>query len=304
MEISAMYPTPPPSSISLQASFCDQSHLQFYGSSPCFKTIDSLTSTFKTVATLTPVRPRRFPPRAQAACNTCASTSVEQDLLNEIADLKGQMKQKKKLLKTHMKEKKKAQKQNMVKAKGCSSSSSSSSSSESSDGECETVNMKLLRQEMPKSSAKGGAQHSTSDNLLMGGAHAWPSCAENAGSAEGTVRARLGGAMAGKIEVCIGGKCKKAGSEHLLSSLRRQIPSSCSVEAMPCKCMSKCGMAINVKVQKNENNSQHHSYVGVGDASLILSHHFGLGPPPSGLPSFGACRPCLAPQILTSSAST
>ena len=85
--------------------------------------------------------------------------------------------------------------------------------------------------------------------------------------------------LTGKIQVCVGGKCKKAGSEKLMASLRSRIPGDSGVEAVPCKCMGKCAMAINVKVQKldeeTRNLTQRHSYVGVDDADLILRHHFG-----------------------------
>lgn len=91
--------------------------------------------------------------------------------------------------------------------------------------------------------------------------------------------------MSNRVEVCAGGKCKKAGSEQLLSALYGQIPESSNVVAVPCKCMGKCSMGINVRVHKEDTNPQHHSLVGVEDASLVLSHHFGLGRPSTGLPS-------------------
>lgn len=302
------------------APFSDQSHLQFYA--PSRRPFANCHA-------------RRFLPRLQAVCvpiTQPAETSYQQNWWKELADLeadlkqtktqlKDQIKEKKKQLKDQMKVQKRAvkeQKRKMTKDKGCSSSSSSS---ESSEGECESVEMNCLRglQEKPTESKAcipvlpsavqeispqymdnklGDDSVNVSDQTGSNSSQLQFSCpsAEISTEAEKIELSK----EAGKIEVCVGGKCKKAGSEQLLASLRAQIPGDSAVAAVPCKCMGKCKMSINVKVQKQETNPQHHSHVGVGDAGLLLSHHFDLGPLPTGLPRFGQqAMPCLVPELLT-----
>lgn len=211
--------------------------------------------------------------------------AAEQNLMKELADLKMQMKQKKKELKAQMKEKKavklamkgeekkkKQKKKEEEEVMGCSSESSSSS--EGSDCECESVNMKMLRQ----GQAAAMEMLQIQEDL-------------NEGQSPLRVPASSKASAENKIEVCVGGKCKRAGSEQLLLALSRQIPAASSVDTVPCKCMGKCAMGINVKVYKEDTNPQHHSLVGVEDAGLILSHHFSLGRPPTSLPSLGRRTP-------------
>ncbi|KAH7300213.1 hypothetical protein KP509_24G050500 [Ceratopteris richardii] len=88
-----------------------------------------------------------------------------------------------------------------------------------------------------------------------------------------------------RIELCVGGKCKKAGSDLLLPELRSHVTNGCNVEAVPYKCMDKCSMAINMKVYREGANPQQHSHVGVDDAKFILASHFGFAPSPSARPS-------------------
>ncbi|KAH7300215.1 hypothetical protein KP509_24G050700 [Ceratopteris richardii] len=88
-----------------------------------------------------------------------------------------------------------------------------------------------------------------------------------------------------RIEVYVGGKCKKAGSDLLLQELRSHVTNGCNVEAVPYKCMGKCSMAINMKVYREGANPQQHSHVGVDDAKFILASHFGFAPSPSARPS-------------------
>lgn len=86
------------------------------------------------------------------------------------------------------------------------------------------------------------------------------------------------------IKVCMGGKCKKSGSEMLLEALEERISKSglgCEVEAVGCKCMGKCRNAPNVRVQTEEDGfhggkGEVHMGVDIGDVDLILAQHFGL----------------------------
>ncbi|KAH7300219.1 hypothetical protein KP509_24G051100 [Ceratopteris richardii] len=90
-----------------------------------------------------------------------------------------------------------------------------------------------------------------------------------------------------RIEVCVGGKCKKAGSDLLLQELRSHVTNGCNVEAVPCKCMGT--MLNGHKHEGLQGGSmavpQQHSHVGVDDAKFILASHFGFAPSPSARPS-------------------
>lgn len=53
---------------------------------------------------------------------------------------------------------------------------------------------------------------------------------------------------AAKIEVCMGGKCKKAGSLDLLHEFEKKVGSESGALVVACKCMGKCKEGPNVKV--------------------------------------------------------
>ncbi|MCO5577613.1 hypothetical protein L7F22_031444 [Adiantum nelumboides] len=337
-----------PSSI-LSSPFSDQSHLDFYlhrSSSLPFPSLRSRVSSSIRLLSASPLRAL-----CESACppppSVLEPTSEQNCLMEELAELKLQMKQKKKELKLQMKgEKKKLKLQlkygkKVSKQKDCKDEkrtmmkkfrAESSSSSESSDGESESVNMTMLRQEhilhssseaLPLTAqreesticCKGSCADVSSaivskivcareknedvyasvEKMLIFNREAGAVCRESK-SEKGFERAISASArclesssllapVSNRIEVCAGGKCKRAGSEQLLSVLGAQIPSSSDVVAVPCKCMGKCSMGLNVKVHKEDTNPQHHSHVRVEDANIILNHHFGLGCPPSGLPS-------------------
>jgi len=86
------------------------------------------------------------------------------------------------------------------------------------------------------------------------------------------------------IKVCMGGKCKKLGSEMLLGAFEERISKSgmgCEVEAVGCKCMGKCRNAPNIRVQTDEDGFHGgkgvvHMGVDFGDVDLILAQHLGL----------------------------
>ncbi|KAI5071877.1 hypothetical protein GOP47_0014128 [Adiantum capillus-veneris] len=330
------------SSSILFSPFSDQSHLDFYHPRP-----SSLAFS-----------PLRFsnPRPLRALCDSASfpppplvdPASDQNILMKELAELKLQLKQKKKEVKSQMKDEKKKLKvklkegKNAMKKKDCTEGkkkrkkkceSESSSSSESSDEDCKSVSMGMLREESASISHSEGmfvrAQMdenlSTCSDQGFGADAGSPTVTEGmrlAKDSEKLLSARqktinfngdtgstcrgsstLGNIerstfsaqcptfnspfsqAANRIEVCAGGKCKKAGSEQLLLALGVHIPSSSNVVAVPCKCMGKCSMAMNVKVHKEDTNPQHHSHVRVEDANLILNHHFGLGRSPTGLPA-------------------
>ncbi|KAI5078121.1 hypothetical protein GOP47_0007945 [Adiantum capillus-veneris] len=249
------------------------------------------------------------------ACTSCAAVA------SELAHLKGLVKLKKKQLRAAIKERKKALKQKgAIKAKNgsCSlslSSSSSSSSSESSDEEKAggARKMKFLKQGLSqfrdeRMAKTGMAYNSTGHDETISAFHhegekctyvGCKICSSNDSTMDNiSVGASRNLSMkfpsvrplsGGSIEVCVGGKCKRAGSEELLLSLKTHLDGQRQVDVACCKCMGRCDSAINVKVMREDTIRQHHSGVSVDDAGLILRHHFGhpslsLSVCPSSLP--------------------
>lgn len=52
----------------------------------------------------------------------------------------------------------------------------------------------------------------------------------------------------GKIEVCMGGKCKKAGAMDLLHEFEKKVGGEGEAVVVGCKCMGKCKEGPNVRV--------------------------------------------------------
>ncbi|KAJ9696840.1 hypothetical protein PVL29_008845 [Vitis rotundifolia] len=69
-----------------------------------------------------------------------------------------------------------------------------------------------------------------------------------------------------RIEVCMGGKCRKLGAAMLLEEFQRQVGTKASV--VPCKCMGRCRDGPNVKGVEE---------VGWGSCSKSSSHWCGVG---------------------------
>lgn len=92
------------------------------------------------------------------------------------------------------------------------------------------------------------------------------------------------GSSTRKIEVCMGGKCKKLGAASLLENFERVVRSEGSV--VGCKCMGKCRDGPNVRVLNRVDGVEADEYVrkpynplciGVGleDVSSIVANFFG-----------------------------
>ncbi|KAF5176561.1 Diacylglycerol O-acyltransferase 3, cytosolic [Thalictrum thalictroides] len=219
-------------------------------------------------------------------------------LLSQLQQLKAEEKE----LKRKKKEEKAKLKAvvQMNTAKVCESSSSSSS--ESSDNECgEVVNMNSLRNqaivepkidepqlefEVPKtiiqdqnrSMLEGIVDRKVSNSMRI----------ESCSSSGSNVAI---GAIAEKIEVCMGGKCKKSGAIALLEEFQQRVGLEGAV--VGCKCMGKCRDGPNVRIVKqcNENeidddvvvdrtqtnNKNPALCIGVGleDVSVIVGNFFG-----------------------------
>ncbi|OVA16631.1 hypothetical protein BVC80_1543g65 [Macleaya cordata] len=200
---------------------------------------------------------------------------------------------------------------------------SSSSSSESSDSECgEVVNMSCLRsgtttepkvdesqetvleektstspislliQEQRKEEIVEGSSMNSRQDCCTGSSST--SCSSSGSSpivqrSEAAVMA----SSSERIEVCMGGKCKKSGAAELLEEFEKKLGIGGGVAVVGCKCMGKCRDGPNVRVlnQCNSGNVEqtvkeedvvrspltNPLCVGVGleDVGLIVANFFG-----------------------------
>ncbi|KAI3730202.1 hypothetical protein L6452_18879 [Arctium lappa] len=84
-----------------------------------------------------------------------------------------------------------------------------------------------------------------------------------------------------KIEVCMGGKCKKSGAAVLLENIQKAVGNVVGegeVAVVGCKCMGKCRDGPNVKVVNSSNNSVPLCMgmamgVGLEDVDSIVNHY-------------------------------
>lgn len=178
-------------------------------------------------------------------------------LLAELRHLRSEQKEEKR----KRKEEKAQRKATLVKAKAKidsgSSSSSSSSSSESSDSDCEVVtDMSRFRsnalnqfidrkteqeQENNKEEEKlADSSLSNQEEHPIISLQNLPEDCSNDHESSCTASGR-------RIEICMGGKCKKMGALALLEEFERKVGKEGNV--MGCKCMGKCKNGPNVRIQ-------------------------------------------------------
>ncbi|KAI3841075.1 hypothetical protein MKX03_001269 [Papaver bracteatum] len=216
--------------------------------------------------------------------------------------LMGQLKQ----LKAEEKEMKRKKKEEKAKQKSMKiKAESSSSSSESSDSDCgDVVNMKSLRINT-KTESKAGIEGESTSSLIqeveIGSSRqdccteiTSTSCCSSSGigatantstlqRSAATVMATLDGE---RIEVCMGGKCKKSGAAELLQEFEKRVGGG-SVAVVGCKCMGKCRDGPNVRVLNQCNGEKVEEIkdplvtnplcigVGLEDVSMIVANFFG-----------------------------
>ncbi|GMJ09269.1 diacylglycerol acyltransferase 3 [Hibiscus trionum] len=232
-------------------------------------------------------------------------------LLAQLQKLKSEQKELKRKLK---------EERAQLKATLGKSESSSSSSSESSDSECgEVVDMKALRtkalkpsveieqptdnalkrQEEIETEAPTAAEESTltSSLLELENSDSTPKirvrvprigfdgecCSSSNGFKDDHSNSLLEGTSTKKIEVCMGGKCKKLGAPALLEEFEKKVGADGTVVA--CKCMGKCRTAPNVRVSNTASRINEESVrlginptctgVGLQDVDLILANLLG-----------------------------
>ncbi|XP_042506198.1 diacylglycerol O-acyltransferase 3 [Macadamia integrifolia] len=206
-------------------------------------------------------------------------------------------------LKRRRKEEKAKMKATLMKARD-DNESSSSSSSETSDGECEqVVNMKNLSN-MPVAEPQStneieGSVTTTSLHTLeqriaeVNQDHSLKSFWNRDSKGEGS--SVVVGASVEKIEVCMGGKCKKLGAPTLLEEFQTRVGVEGAV--VGCKCMGKCTDGPNVRVlnvcDKNSSDGMERSVrpatnpvclgVGLENVGDIVANFFGDGSKDMGL---------------------
>ncbi|KAM0008026.1 putative diacylglycerol O-acyltransferase [Helianthus debilis subsp. tardiflorus] len=173
-----------------------------------------------------------------------------------------------------MKKEEKAKKKMMTKTKTDCKDSSSSSSESSSESDCDNVvNMRQLKT-VPTSTTNTHQETTSAVQVLEK--------AENlvAETAVCKIGSSVNEADCGKkIEVCMGGKCKKSGAAMLLENFQAAVGGEATV--VGCKCMGKCRDGPNVKVHSEDvapavTNSL---CIGVGleDVETIVTNFFGGG---------------------------
>ncbi|KAK9136545.1 hypothetical protein Sjap_007139 [Stephania japonica] len=219
-------------------------------------------------------------------------------LLGQLKQLKAEKKQQKRKRKEE-KQKLRAAQMKTTREGNNSSSLSSSSSSESSNDEAKmVVNMSRLRR-----SAMAESQTRTEEKPLSSSIQAQPETpietflCQSQLSSEPKIQVRVealheqhccstsggisgcGDVKAERIDVCVGGKCRKMGGAALLEEFERAVGMKGSV--VGCKCMGKCRSGPNVKVHASQDKDGLQGgnplYIGVGleDVGAIVSRIFG-----------------------------
>ncbi|XP_078444391.1 diacylglycerol acyltransferase isoform X2 [Wolffia australiana] len=142
-----------------------------------------------------------------------------------------------------------------AKSKNLCQSEDSSSSSSSSESDCENQ----MRQTVP--------EEKTNFKPKLGEARQEPAMAVIAATPT-TVAT-----TAERIEVCIGGKCKKSGAIELMEEFQRTVGEKAAV--VGCKCLGKCKQAPNVRVRTaTAEKAPICLGVGIQDVGAIVANLF------------------------------
>ncbi|XP_072961384.1 diacylglycerol O-acyltransferase 3 [Typha angustifolia] len=250
--------------------FADEGHLKFYASpARCGEKRKEGKKRAKLMKGLTKDLSKLY---SMGFSVEAGERDVKGKMISEAAELLlaqlNQMKAQEKEMKKKRKEEKAAMKATRMKDydKDDTSSSSSSSSSESSDSECEeTVNMSCLR-----TASASAAPQSQGVVISKPAVPQWSpnpplqtqSVEENqltlehvlecSSSSIITSQGCCSGSVAvvekpmDKIEVCMGGKCKRSGALELMQEFEKKVGIEGAV--VGCKCMGKCKEGPNVRV--------------------------------------------------------
>uniref|UniRef100_A0A0A9GPF3 Uncharacterized protein n=1 Tax=Arundo donax TaxID=35708 RepID=A0A0A9GPF3_ARUDO len=225
------------------------------------------------------------PEVAASGMSTVSAMECEKAAMKAMKKLE---KEQKKAAKKAMKMQKEAKKMAMAALNGCKHEDSSCSS-ESSDSECEGQVVRMSRcttviapqvpspsmvlpiivPQLPESVAPEPMQDTRISSELTATMQS-PSISSIAVVEK---------PMTNRIEVCMGGKCKKSGSLALLQELENKVGTGGAV--VGCKCLGKCGLGPNVRL-RSEGSAEgsvkkNLLCIGVGleDVGTIVAGLFG-----------------------------
>ncbi|TXG63200.1 hypothetical protein EZV62_010194 [Acer yangbiense] len=212
------------------------------------------------------------------------NNSIDESKISDAVELlQAQLQQ----LRTEQKDLKKKMEEEKAFIKQSKCKSDSSSSSESSDSECgEVIDMSRLRSNNGEAQKVLQAPPLAGPNSLIHQdktEEVVPNPGESCcGSSNGCSNSINDDAKSSKrIEICMGGKCKKSGAEALLEEFQSKVGAEGAV--LGCKCMGKCKTAPNLRVEVQATTMQGSGTssidsicigVGLRDVDTILANFF------------------------------
>ncbi|CAN6340534.1 unnamed protein product [Urochloa humidicola] len=217
-------------------------------------------------------------------CEKAAMKAMKKMEKEKMKAMKKMEKAAKNAAKKAMKMEKEAKKMAMATLNGCRDEDDSSCSSESSDSECEGEVVRMSRcatitaPQMPSPSTvfpiivpqiPSSLPQEPSQAPEPAAAIQVSSCSIAVAETSATNR----------IEVCMGGKCKKSGALALLQEFEKTVGTGGAV--VGCKCLGKCGLGPNVRLRSEvsaEGSMKRNPLcigVGLEDVGAIVAGLFG-----------------------------
>lgn len=278
---------PRPARVAMVNGFRDEGHLRYYGS---MSVSCGLKKEEKRRKTMVKGLEKDLLALGELGLGVVDKGDAKDQVISEAADLLLAQLTK---LRTEAKELKKKRKQEKAamkaaakaaKMKNCGDESSSSSS-ESSDSECEPV-VKMNSLKTVDNPTKPESKPDNYPDPIAAALKTENVIEEAKSSIIGTSSccANSPPAPLEKIEVCMGGKCKKSGAIELMVEFEKMVGIEGAV--VGCKCMGKCRDGPNVRVVNQQSGEEGLSAVraskgplciGVGleDVGSIVSNFFG-----------------------------
>ncbi|CAL4895808.1 unnamed protein product [Urochloa decumbens] len=231
-------------------------------------------------------------PEAVASCTSSVSTmecekaamkAMKKMEKEKMKAMKKMEKEQKKAAKKVMKMEMEAKKMAMATLNGCRDEDNSSCSSESSDSECEGKVVRMSRcatvsapQMPPPSTVFPIIVPQIPPSLPLE-----PSQTSEPATAiqvKSSSIAMAETSATNRIEVCMGGKCKKSGALALLQEFEKSVGTGGAV--VGCKCLGKCGLGPNVRLRSEvsaEGSAKRNPLcigVGLEDVGTIVAGLF------------------------------
>jgi len=218
-------------------------------------------------------------------CKKIVMKAMKKMEKEQMKAMKKMEKEQKKAAKKAMKMEKEAKKMAMAALSGCRDEDDSSCSSESSDSECEGEVVRMSRcatvtaPQMPSPSAVFPIiVPQIPPSLPLEPSQALePATAMQVTSISSVAVAET--STTSRIEVCMGGKCKKSGALALLQEFEKTVGTGGAV--VGCKCLGKCGLGPNVRLRSDvsaEGSARRNPLcigVGLEDVGTIVAGLFG-----------------------------